>query len=84
MTDEHLIFVRDEARHLVCLPYSIEGLHEMAFELGIKRCWFHAGRLAHYDVPLKDVVRLRLHPRVRFVSNRTVLGIIKGEVTSLE
>jgi len=41
----------DNFRHLICVPYSIEGLHEMAKELGIKRCWFHKGRNPHYDIP---------------------------------
>lgn len=56
----------DNKRHLVCLPYSVENLHEMAVNLGIKKCWFHKN---HYDIPKgmsincavvspKDIVRI--------------------------
>lgn len=46
-----LRFYCDEGRHLVCVPYSVENLHRMADEQGIKRCWFHNGSYAHYDIP---------------------------------
>lgn len=44
--------VFDAQRHIVCEPYSIENLHDMAKLLRLKRCWFHntPGK-AHYDVP---------------------------------
>lgn len=38
----------DQARHLVCLPYSIENLHRMAADLGLSNHWFHVD---HYDIP---------------------------------
>lgn len=38
----------DNMRHIICVPYSIDNLHRMAEELGIKRCWFHKN---HYDAP---------------------------------
>lgn len=41
----------DNKRHLVCVPFSIENLHTMADDLGIKRCWFHSGKNPHYDIP---------------------------------
>ncbi len=69
-------FFSDNQRHLVCWPYSVQGLHEMAAALGIKRCWFHAGRLAHYDVPLKR--RDDVASKTVVVSPRTILSIIKG------
>ena len=34
-------YVTDGKRHLVCLPYSLDNLHKMTYDLGIKRCWFH-------------------------------------------
>lgn len=43
-----LNFYCDNARHLVCFPYSIDNLHIMAQALNIKRCWFHKD---HYDIP---------------------------------
>jgi hypothetical protein len=41
-------YLTDGKRHLICVPYSIHGLHEMATALNIKRCWFHGD---HYDIP---------------------------------
>ncbi len=41
-------YLTDGNRHLICIPYSIENLHQMARELGINRCWFHRD---HYDIP---------------------------------
>jgi hypothetical protein len=49
---EEITFYCDAHRHLVCLPYSIENLHEMASRLGIKRCWFHKD---HYDIPKRRI-----------------------------
>lgn len=69
-------FFSDDQRHLVCWPYSVENLHQMAQELGIKRCWFHAGRLAHYDVP--KTRREEIASKTEVVSSRTILTIIKG------
>ena len=48
-------FLTDRQRHLICLPYSIENLHEMAKQLGIKRCWFHKD---HYDIPLRRIAEI--------------------------
>ena len=42
----------DKYRHLVCIPYSIENLHTMAENLGIRKCWFHK---SHYDIPKKRI-----------------------------
>ncbi len=41
----------DDARHLVCVPYTRANLHRVAEWLGIRRCWFHGGRWPHYDIP---------------------------------
>ena len=51
-------YLTDCKRHLICQPYSIEGLHAMAKALEIKPCWFHKD---HYDIPLrrvKEIVRI--------------------------
>lgn len=50
-----LIFLCDNKRHLICKPYSIENLHQMAKDLNIKKCWFHSGTFAHYDIPKKRI-----------------------------
>lgn len=31
------MYVTDGKRHLVCIPYSVENLHQMAADLGIGR-----------------------------------------------
>lgn len=69
-------YFSDNHRHLVCWPYSVQGLHEMAVALGIKRCWFHAGRYPHYDIPLKR--RGDIASRTEVVDSRVILRIIKG------
>lgn len=69
----------DDQRHLVCLPYSIENLHQMAEDLGVKRCWFHSKAVyPHYDIPKKRIEEIqakctKVHPRV-------ILGIAKGRI----
>ena len=70
---EHLTYVTDGKRHLVCLPYSVENLHRMADELNIKRVWYHKN---HYDIPLKrqtEIESLCLH-----VSSKEIVLIIRG------
>jgi hypothetical protein len=68
-------YYTDGKRHLVCLPYSIENLHEMADKLGIKRCWFHKD---HYDIPktrLKEIESL-----CEVVSSKQIVKIIRGDI----
>lgn len=48
----------------------------MARDLCIKRCWFHGGRRAHYDVPKRRVNEIKA--RCVVVSRREILAIIKG------
>lgn len=67
----------DDRRHLVCHPYSVENLHMVATVLGIKRCWFHAGRLAHYDIPKRRIREVTA--ACLFVPSRDIVRIIKGE-----
>lgn len=72
-------YFSDDMRHLVCLPYSVTNLHAMARDLGIARCWFHAGRFPHYDVPKRRIGEIAA--RTERVSPRVILGICKGTVT---
>lgn len=62
----------DKNRHLVCKPYSIENLHLMAKDLGIKRCWFHKN---HYDIPKKRIKEIT--EKCNLVSSMKILKIIK-------
>lgn len=67
----------DDARHLVCVPYSVENLHEMARRLDVKRCWFHANAsYPHYDIPKRRVAEITALCTV--VSSRDILSIVKG------
>ena len=77
--NEELTYYADPKRHLVCVPYSIENLHRMAQDLGIKRHWFHAGKnKAHYDIPLtrKKEILGRVH---HVVSPKTIVKITQGK-----
>ena len=63
----------DNHRHLVCTPYSLENLHEMARDLGIKRCWFHKN---HYDIPKKRIAEIQ--EKCKVISPKEILNIIKS------
>lgn len=69
-------FFCDDMRHLVCKPYSIDNLHRMATILGLKRCWFHASRHAHYDIPVRRIAEIAA--RCTIVSAREILVITQG------
>jgi len=62
----------DKYRHLVCKPYSIENLHKMAKDLGIKRCWFHK---THYDIPKTRISKIEV--KCNIVSSKEIVNIIK-------
>jgi hypothetical protein len=75
-------YVCDSARHLVCLPYTVENLHRMAQELNIKKCWFHASSVyKHYDIPKKRIEEITA--KCTLVDSRTILKIVKGQISSL-
>ena len=72
-------YVCDEMRHLICVPYSIEGLYKMAEDLGIKRCWFHRGsKYPHYDIPKKRIAEIQAKCEV--INPRELLKIIKASL----
>lgn len=66
-------FFCDNKRHLVCVPYSIKNLHEMAETLGINRCWFHKD---HYDIPKKRIDEIT--EKCFLVDSREILKIVKN------
>lgn len=69
----------DAERHIVCVPYSVENLHLMAQDLGIKRCWFHArATYPHYDMPKRRIAEIT--SRCTLVSTSDILAIVKGKV----
>lgn len=69
-----LLFLTDGKRHLICVPYSKENLHQMAKKLNIKRCWFHKD---HYDIPKKRVAEIEA--QCMLVSPKQIVKIIAGE-----
>ena len=74
-----LRFFTDGERHLVCIPYSIENLHVMARQLGIKPCWFHKD---HYDIPLKRLNAIE--DQCIMVSSKAIVHIIRGTYEDLK
>ena len=69
-------YLCDAKRHLICVPYSVENLHLMAAELGIRRCWFHRD---HYDIPKRRIAEVTA--RCELVDSRTIVKIIRtGEL----
>lgn len=64
---------------MVCIPYTIENLHQMADELGIKRGWFHRSRLTglwHYDMPKRRVKEIMA--RCHVVPSAMIILIARG------
>lgn len=66
-------YLTDRKRHLICIPYSIENLHLMAKDLGIKRCWFHKN---HYDIPKRRIKEIE--EKCEIVSQRDIWRIINA------
>jgi len=74
-----MIYICDNSRHLVCVPYSIDNLHKMAEELGIKRCWFHKD---HYDIPKRRILEIK--EKCIAMPTKFIVAIIAGEnITTL-
>lgn len=67
-------YITDGKRHLVCVPYSIENLHEMARALDIKRCWFHKD---HYDIPKRRIEEIEAQCDI--VSSKMIVDIIRNK-----
>lgn len=71
-------FCDNQVRYLTCLPYSIENLHEMAKDLGIKRCRFHKTNYPHYDIPKTRTQEIS--EKCTEVSTRELLNMIKDNI----
>lgn len=70
-----MIYYCDAKRHLVCEPYSVENLHRMAEDLGIKRCWFHSKPYGHYDIPKKRIEEITA--KCKLVSPKRIVHICR-------
>lgn len=68
----------DNGRHLVCKPYSVENLHQMARDLHISPMWFHK---SHYDIPKRRIDEIKAACTV--VSSKEIVDIVgrKGRLT---
>ena len=67
----------DSSRHLISYPYTLENLHRVARELGLRRHWFHAHvDHPHYDIPLSR--RAEIEGQCIKVHGRDLLQIIRG------
>jgi hypothetical protein len=68
-------YYADRMRHLICVPYTVENLHAMAQDLGIKKCWYHSKPYPHYDIPKKRIDEI--HSKVEVISPRELLRLMK-------
>lgn len=68
-------YLTDGQRHLICEPYSVDNLHDMAEALKIKRCWFHKD---HYDIPVNRKAEIEAQCD-EIVSPRVIVLIIAGK-----
>lgn len=75
-----LTYYCDNARHLVCIPYTVQNLDRMALDLGIKKCWRHnSPKHVHYDIPKRRIAEIT--GKCHLVSPYDILSIIKGTYT---
>ena len=54
---------------------NLEELHEMAERIGLRREWFQAGRIPHYDVSLSKK-RLSIKYGAVEVDSKTLLSVV--------
>lgn len=54
---------------------SLAELHEWAAANGIKPCWFHRGRLLHYDLPKR--IRGKVPPGAVEVSSKKIVEVAR-------
>jgi len=71
-----LTYLCDNKRHLICKPYGVGNLHKMAKSLNIKRCWYHAGKFPHYDIPKRRIEEIT--NKCVLIGTRELLAIIKN------
>lgn len=76
-----LTYYTDGLRHLVCEPYSIQNLHEMAKRLGINRAWYHPGNKPHYDIPKRRIEEIE--GKCIKVSPKQIIMLIRGNTPCL-
>lgn len=73
-----MLYYCDLNRHLICSPYSVNNLHIMANELGIKKCWFHKN---HYDIPKRRIDEIM--KKCTIISTKKLVDIVKNAELAL-
>lgn len=71
-----LTYYCDDARHLVCKPYSPRNLELMAYDLNIHHDWLHKGDKLHYDIPKRRIEEIK--SKCVVVNSREIVKIIHG------
>lgn len=69
----------DRMRHLICIPYTVENLHQMARDLGIKRCWYDPKPYPHYDIPKKRIGEIQ--QKCNMISPKQLVDMIRTQNT---
>lgn len=78
---QNLIYLCDIKRHLICQPYSIENLHQMALDLKIKRCHYSfksrkTGNIhPHYDIPKRRFTEIS--QKCQMITDREIFQVIQ-------
>lgn len=76
----NLTYITDKI-HLICLPYTVENLHEMAKRLKIRKHFFHnTVNKPHYDLPVtrrKHLLEEEIH---KIASSKELVNIINNSI----
>jgi hypothetical protein len=68
-------YICDNARHLICVPYSVANLHAMARDLELHRGWFHSKNgKSHYDMPVKRIREITA--KCKIVTSKEIIRIM--------
>lgn len=66
--------------HLISIV-SLKDLHEQAFKLDIKRCWYHKSKYPHYDIPkLRRSTFFKDHPQVIKVTSKEIVKLMREAI----
>ncbi len=71
-----LLYFCGEKGHLICVPYSVENLRQMAEELSLHKDWFRNGRIPHYVIPEQMVEEIQEQCIV--VPTREIVKMTRG------
>lgn len=72
-----VIYYTDTKRHLVCIPYGVYELHDMATKLQLAKVWYHSKPYPHYDIPKRRIAEIE--SKCVIVSPKDIVRICRGE-----